>query len=359
MIERLRRLARGSIAWALYYSGVLWILARARLRERATIVMYHRVLPAGADTFSSDSIIVTPQTFERQLRFLKRHFRLLSMRDLAEAWESRRPLPSMSCVVTFDDGWFDNHRYALPILRKLGVPAVVFAATDYVGSQSCFWQERLARMLYQSAGCPGEPARLAAQYAGADIAALPDARRRAQALAAVSRLKSRGSDAIANAEDELRTALRAAGIEPGLGDDRFMTWAELAELARDPNLTVGSHGCSHTPLDSLPPAAVTEELERSRERLERELGCAIDTIGYPNGDYDEQVIELVRRARYRLGFTTDKGWNATTDDSLRLRRINVSEASSRTAPDFLCAMLLIFLRFRRPVPVPANANPGH
>jgi peptidoglycan/xylan/chitin deacetylase (PgdA/CDA1 family) len=359
MIERLRRLARGSIAWTLYYSGVLWFLARARLRDRATVVMYHRVLPPGADTFSSDAIVVTPKTFERQLRFLKRHFRLLSMQDLAQAWEARRPLPSMSCVVTFDDGWFDNHRYALPILRKVGVPAVVFAATDYIGSQNCFWQERLARMLYVAATCAGDPARLAAQHAGADIGVLPDARRREQALAAVSRLKLRGRDAIATVENELRSALRAAGIEPGLGDDRFMTWPELAELARDPHVTIGSHGCSHTPLDALEPARVAEELERSRERLERETGRPVDTIGYPNGDYNEAVLELVRNARYRLGFTTDKGSISTADDSLRLRRINVSEASSRTEPDFLCAMLLIFLRFRRPVPVSANANTRH
>jgi peptidoglycan/xylan/chitin deacetylase (PgdA/CDA1 family) len=357
MKERLRRLARQCIAGALYYSGALWLLARSRLRDRAVVVMYHRVLPAGADTFSADAIVVTPETFTRHMRFLKRHFRLLSMRDLVEAYDAKRPLPSMSCVVTFDDGWFDNHRYALPILREQGVPAVVFAATDYIGSARCFWQERLARMLFVASERPGEPARLAAEYAGTEIVAQPPARRRELALAAVARLKPRGATAIAAIQADLQRALDAAGFAPGLGDDRFMTWPELADLARDPHVTVGSHGCSHAPLTSLEAADASAELAGARDRLERELGSVVDTVGYPNGNFDDGVVALARDARYRLGFTTEKGTISTEDDPLRLRRVNISEPNTRNAPEFLCAILLVFNRFRRPVAI-APPGPG-
>jgi peptidoglycan/xylan/chitin deacetylase (PgdA/CDA1 family) len=361
MIERLRRLARSCIARALYHSGVLWLIARSRLRQSGIVLMYHRVLPARADTFSSGAIVVTPETFARHLRFLKKHFRLLSMRDLAVAFAERRPLPPMSCVITFDDGWFDNHRYALPVLREHGVPAVVFAATDFIGSDRCFWQERLARMLYLAAGSAGETARLAAQYLGADFGSRSEADRRALALEAVARLKPRGLQAIARIEAELRAALSDAGIEPGLGDDRFMSWQELTALANDPNVTVGSHGCSHVPLTSVEPDVADGELQRARARLEAELGRTVDTVGYPNGDYDDTVIGLARGARYRLGFTTDKGTISVTDDPLRLRRVNIGEANTRSSADFLCAMLLIFHRFRRPVPTPppVHAHPGH
>jgi peptidoglycan/xylan/chitin deacetylase (PgdA/CDA1 family) len=355
MIERLRRLARRSIAGLLYGSGALWLLARSRLRDRAVVLMYHRVLPAGADTFSSDSIVVTPETFRRHMRFLKRNFRLLSMNDLAEAYAARRPLPSMGCVVTFDDGWFDNHRYALPILRAEGVPAVVFAATDFIGSARCFWQERLARMLFVAATQPGEPARLAATYAGSDIATQPSARRRELALAAVARLKAHGMTAVSKFETELQCALDASGVKTDPGDDRFMTWSELTELAREPQLTIGSHGCSHSPLTSLDSSAAMAELAGARDRLERELGRRVDTVGYPNGNFDDGVVEMARNARYRLGFTTEKGTISTDDDPLRLRRINIGEPSSQNLPEFLCAILMVFVRFRRPVPAAAHA----
>jgi peptidoglycan/xylan/chitin deacetylase (PgdA/CDA1 family) len=359
MTEGLRRFIRSAIAWGLYYSGALWLMARSRLRDGAIVVMYHRVLPAGADTFSSDSIIVTPQTFARHMRFLKRHFHLLSMRELADAYAASQPLPPMSCVVTFDDGWFDNHRHALPILREHQVPAVVFAATDYIGSDRCFWQERIARMLYLAAGSAGEPSRLAALHAGAEIGVQDPARRRELALAAVARLKSRGPAAIAALENELRSALESAGIHAGLGDDRFMSWPELKALAGDPNLTIGSHGCSHAPLTSLDAAACEGELRRARDTLERELGRPVDTVGYPNGDYDDTVVALARAAQYRLGFTTDKGTISIADDAFRLRRVNIGESNTRSAPDFLCALLLVFNRFRRPAPAAAHAHPRH
>jgi peptidoglycan/xylan/chitin deacetylase (PgdA/CDA1 family) len=348
VIETLRRNSRRLLAGALYYSGILWILARHRLRQRAIAVMYHRVLPAGADTFSSDAIVVTPATFERHMRFLKRHFHLLSVQELARHFETREPLPSMSCVVTFDDGWFDNHQYALPILRRLGIPAVVFAATDYIGGGDCFWQERLARMLFRAAQIDGPPRRLAEKHTAPGVASRSADDQRAFMLTAVSRLKRDGSTSVQSLEMELTDVLRAAGAESGPGDDRFMSWPELVALTKDSRVVVGSHGCSHVPLTWVAPEAAGAELAQARARLEQELGARVDTVGYPNGNYDDQVVKLAREHGYRLGFTTDKGTIGVGDDPLRLRRINISEAATRTAPELLSAMLLVFNRLRRP-----------
>ena len=64
---RARALARRALAFVLYYSGLLWLYAGIRLRDKATVLMYHRVLPADADSFSTDAIVVTPESFARQV----------------------------------------------------------------------------------------------------------------------------------------------------------------------------------------------------------------------------------------------------------------------------------------------------
>ena len=63
LVATLKRAAAG----VLYYSGLLWLYAAIRLRRRAVVLMYHRVLPSGADTYSHDGIIVRPETFARQM----------------------------------------------------------------------------------------------------------------------------------------------------------------------------------------------------------------------------------------------------------------------------------------------------
>ncbi len=348
MPDSLRRFARRAIANMLYYSGVLWLLAARRLRGRAIALMYHRVLPIGADTFSDETIIVTPATFRRHMAFLRRHFRPISVAEAAERMSRGEPLPDMSCLVTFDDGWRDNFEHALPILRESGVPATVFAAVNYIGSKTCFWQERLNRMLFRAVRQGGAARKLAERHvgAGAEDCDDPDLRRRARA--SVSRMKKTCSDAqIAEFESELAQALAPDDGTLSWGDDSFMSWEQLVALTRDSPVSAAAHGCSHRPLTTLSPKELDTELADSRRRLGEALGADIDAIAYPNGNYDDGVIESSRAHGFRIGFTTDKGVVSPGDDPLRLRRINIHESATATAPEFLCAMLQIFHRLRR------------
>lgn len=359
MIDAIRKNGRRLLAYALYYSGFLWLLAAVRFHRRGFVLTYHRVLPEGADTFSANGIVVRPETFERQMRFLKRYFRLLSVDELADHFSTGRRLPSRSCLVTFDDGWFDNHAYALPILRKQNIPAVIFVATDYVGGSTCFWQERLGRLLFDAVRHGGDPLDIAAPHVGTDVSNLPVPAQRLAVRAAVDRLKLASPGVIVELESSLAAALARTANRNVLGDDRFMTWDEVADLTRDSTVSVGAHGSSHTPLTSLPQEQVEHELRSPCEAIALATGQAAASIAYPNGNFNSELVRRAKAAGYRLGFTTDKGRVSTDDDPLALSRINVHEGATRTMPEFLCAILLVFQHLRRSTATTSNANPGN
>lgn len=97
------------------------------------ILAYHRVQPTPSDTLS-----VSTKDFERQLRWL----RLAGWRAVGI---DTPPPGRREFAVTFDDGYRDNHAYAAPILRRLGVPATFLISTGYLDDQRPFpW--RAARM---------------------------------------------------------------------------------------------------------------------------------------------------------------------------------------------------------------------
>jgi peptidoglycan/xylan/chitin deacetylase (PgdA/CDA1 family) len=161
-------------------------------------------------------------------------------------------------------------------------------------------------------------------------------------------------------EKAIRAALEAGGRSAKeSGVDRFMSWDQVAQLPRDSQVSVGSHGCSHTPLVALAPETAATELRVAREQIHAKGAGVADSIAYPNGDHNDHVIASARKAGYRIGFTTDKGVVSSEDDPLRLRRINVHEAGSQTMPEFLCAMLLIFHRLRRPPPPQTHARSSY
>ena len=347
MPPRLRTALRRVVASILYYSGLLWLYAAIRLHRRVVVLMYHRVLPSAADSFSDESIVVTPETFSRHVRFLKRHFNVLSSAELADALDGNRRFPSRGCVITFDDGWHDNHQFALSILRREHVPAVVFLATDYIGTESCFWQERLARLLWIAID-GGAGRSLIEEHAGPGIVDLPPGERRRAMRAVVTGMKAWPRAKVASFESDLLRALGAVGRKHVTnGDDRFMSWRQVAELQTPGPFSIGAHGCSHAPLTSLTQDELRKELSTARARIESVVDHQTTVVAYPNGDYDTEVIAAARDAGYRLGFTTKRGLVAERDDPLRLRRLNVHEASTGTMPELLCLILGVFQRWPR------------
>jgi peptidoglycan/xylan/chitin deacetylase (PgdA/CDA1 family) len=357
MIDFLRKRSRRIIANTLYYSGALWLMAYRRFRRKTFVLMYHRVLPAGADSFSADSICVTPEAFERQMKFLRRHFRVLSIAELADHLESGRELPSGSCVVTFDDGWRDNFEHALPILREQQVPAVIFVATDFIGGNDCFWQERLSRLLFDGVRGGADARALVAEIAGSALLADSDEAGQRRAIReAVDRLKTLPPAQIERIEARVRDVVSTRG---SLGDDRFMDWQQVASLVKGTRVEVGAHGCSHTPLTKLSPERAALELDEAARRVSAAVGVPTTSIGYPNGNYDDVVVKLTRAAGYRLGFTTDKGLVGDVRDPFKIPRINIGGPATETMPDFLCAILQVFHRLRRSQPGSVDAHPRH
>ncbi|HWH03157.1 MAG TPA: polysaccharide deacetylase family protein [Gemmatimonadales bacterium] len=80
-----------------------------------------------------------------------------------------------------------------------------------------------------------------------------------------------------------------------------------------------SHSATHARLTWLDDVRVTDELERSREILNKRLGeCS--AVAYPFGAVDERVAQLAKGAGYSLGFD---GVAGIEGDPLRLSRVPV------------------------------------
>jgi peptidoglycan/xylan/chitin deacetylase (PgdA/CDA1 family) len=90
------------------------------------VLCYHRVVPA-AQADACSTIHVTCEALDKQLRQLRlRGMTPITFADLiADA-----PLPKRPVMLTFDDGYRDNHDYLLPLLEKHDARAVVFALGD-------------------------------------------------------------------------------------------------------------------------------------------------------------------------------------------------------------------------------------
>jgi len=102
--------------------------------------MYHSVNP---DALPENRLAVSPETFQRQMRFLKEHrYNVLSLESLAPLIKEKKKIPARTLAITFDDGYKDNYKYAFPILKKYSLPATIFVIINEIGrADRLSWDE--------------------------------------------------------------------------------------------------------------------------------------------------------------------------------------------------------------------------
>ncbi len=304
-----------------------WSRASRRARDRldgtrAAVLMYHRVLPTADAAHGSvePGMYVTPETFARHLTWLASYFCVLPLHEIVSRLAHGQPLPAGACAITFDDGWRDNHDYALPELERRGLPATVFVVSERVGTNGAFWPDEVCRRM---AGLPRPEqatvlGRLGVRSRGDPVAAL------------LARLKECADTDRARFLDELRAETR----DPAAGARELLGWSECDRLARS-GIEIEAHGASHAILTKLPPAEAERELRSALVRL-REAGHGRrGLLAYPSGAHDEGVRRLARAAGYAAAFTTEPSLASTVSDPFALPRLGVHDDVSRTRVEFL------------------------
>jgi peptidoglycan/xylan/chitin deacetylase (PgdA/CDA1 family) len=250
-------------------------------------------------------------------------------------------------VLTFDDGWLDNYRYAYPILRKFGLPATIFLPTDFVGTNEWFWPEKVAysvRELTSSGDACAKGIAILKRVLHIDdqetrMACVSEIARRNFADQVIERCKHIGPDMISELIDTLSQELGI--VLPG--ERCIVNWEEVAGMAEG-DISFGSHSCSHRILTHLSMEDVKQELEVSQELLKSRCKNYVPVFCYPNGNSDFRIQALVKECGYHAAVGVRAGLEGERPRQLfELRRVGIHNDIAFTVPLYsmrLCASLI-------------------
>lgn len=316
---------RAVVAGWLERTGALDVALRLRARLPSpwlTVLTYHSVRPSPGG-FDEGVIDASPESLDRQLATVRRFCSPVSVDDVKAFVFDRRPLPRCPVLVTFDDGYRDNHDIALPLLLRHGIRATFFVATHYLTERRVFWWDRIAYLIRQS-----PRARAVLSYPAPIELDLSD---RSRAIRQAQRIAkdTPGLD-FARYLGELEQATKVGWTledERRFADQLILSWDQVRALRRA-GMDVASHTRTHRVLHTLSPAHLEEELSGSRKELEHLLKEPVRTISYPVGKTiaDRPTIRAaVKAAGYELGFSNASGVNNFWQrvDPLDLRRISL------------------------------------
>jgi poly-beta-1,6-N-acetyl-D-glucosamine N-deacetylase len=261
--KALKRLLLSAIFAVLRFSGLSLLVREIWQRNKVTILVYHALSATRADAHFSA---------------LTQRYNVIALSEFVSARSAQRTdrLPRKALIITFDDGHRANYEL-LPVLEKHGIPISIFVCSGIVGTHRHFWWSH------------------ASDEAGAQaLKALPDEQR-------VQVLLTHG-----------HTDTREYETRQSLSVDEIAAMKSLVDFQ------------SHTVFHPILPTCTLERAQReivdSKETLEKQYGLKIYALAYPNGDYSDQDVELLRAAGYSCGLTMTAGFNDWTTDPLRLRR---------------------------------------
>jgi peptidoglycan/xylan/chitin deacetylase (PgdA/CDA1 family) len=298
---------------------------------RVTVLLYHRVIdPEDIGELDPNLVDATPAEFDAQMEILARYFTPVGIDQIIEARHGGS-LPANAAIVTFDDGYRDNYKNAVPILKKHGMNAVFFVTTDYVSERRLFWWEIIRVVVRRST-----KREITLGYPFPCAFPVTDESEREEAIKKIIRIvKTSYAMDLPRFMEEL---YRGSGVTWSRQDDQdeaersILTWQDVRAM-REAGMDVQSHTRTHRVLGTLPSEAFDNELAGSKRELEAQIDAPVRTIAYPVGKSiatEPRIRDALAKAGYELGFTSSPGLVRLngSEDYLDLKRIPIDRGIS-------------------------------
>ena len=219
--------------------------------------MYHKIMPRPKDRalYPNMACTVFADEFEKQLAYLKGKYCILSAEDFISCIHNGLTFPEKSVFLTFDDGQSDFYEHALPILKKLRIPAIVFLPTDFIGKDIVFWWDELEHYILNMKKDFQEISGVLVKK-GKERCAFD---KLARILMSCSFEEKRGK------LNAIKEKLCASNY---LGKRSAMTWNEVKEAAES-GISFGAHTKGHVLLSSVSDEQAKKEISEPKLIIEQ------------------------------------------------------------------------------------------
>ncbi|OAF17914.1 polysaccharide deacetylase family protein [Bradyrhizobium neotropicale] len=257
-----------------------WFTGQPLLRGRGVgaILRFERVRPRRSGAFQPlRASEVTPQFLDRAIRALKRwEYDFLGMDDVCRRAVTL-PEKRRFVALTFDGAGKDLINFACPVLARHGVPFTVYVPTAFPDGVGEAWWLALEQMIARESRFSfmmGEREQRFVVTSSADKQAL---------FTFIERwLRTLSPADLTVAINDLCTRHRVDLA--AISREASMNWEDLAKLAADPNVTIGSATVNYPVLANMKDPAALREMTMGKAVAEAAFRREIRHLAFPFGD---------------------------------------------------------------------------
>ncbi len=248
------------------------------------VLLYHRVNPKFG---------VPPERFRRQMAFLKRWFEVTDIRKV------KGKIAKPKVIITFDDGFLDTLIFAYPVLKEMGLKAMLFISPERVYGKSCLRREIDENVstfeAFRRSFLYGDNSQFLSWEELRAISDVFDVQSHCLSHRAAT---GKGKPYRENSDWRIYSLTEDEREKVREGVELTSVVVKSEELAR-------------------------LELSQSKRIIEDRLGKEVDAVAWPWGIYTEESVKVAKDTGFRYCFTTERGFNG--DDLCHIKRVAVGE----------------------------------
>ena len=266
------------------FESPVFDIVRTKLFSNNVIIMYHGIDTKGTNPFNQKHLGI--KDFEKQIIFLKKKCNIISVKDY---FEEKFIKNKINVAITFDDGYLNNYTNAFPILEKYKVPETFYCTGLNKTEDDILWADFL---------------NITSTFTNKTITVEGEVFVKKGQLYVSTSTGKNIYETVKNINPEYLFKKR---LMEEFSDIKFkkdkhideywklMTYEQIRDVSKSKYVAIGSHGFYHNNLGNIKLENAKKEIEESVMYLQNITQTKIDSIAFPDGSYNREVLNICKK----------------------------------------------------------------
>lgn len=274
----------------IYYSGLNQVYKKMVNREinGLIILVYHNI---------------EKEIFAKHVKFLTKRYKIISLSKAVELLSQGKNLKE-HLAITFDDG-YRNIKHIVNEITKNKIPICVYLTTDSIDKNDFFWWDKLRIMARQN-----KKFAIKESYYEKLLKEIPQEKRD-------EKLNEILSEYVSNTNNRPYLKKNKNNI-----NNMPLSWRDIKEIKRYA-VEFGAHSHHHYILSNAQPLTIKKDIQKNKELIEKNITTKCLHFAYPNGDYNREVIKILKEQGFISATTIKCGINTKNTSLFELFRIGI------------------------------------
>ena len=280
-----------------------------KFKSYGIILCLHRVS-------NNNDILFPPlkiSVFEKLIKYISKNFNVCNTNEF---FNKKSENKKIKILLTFDDGYKDFVINALPILIKYKIPAVHNIIINAVEKNEIPWTQKINDIINLMYINKAYGIYNVKNYSFTISKNLDETISSGMKL--YRALLNEKYDNRSKFIKELQTL---SGFSYIL--NQMMDWNDIKICLKN-NIEIGSHSYSHDLLSTIQNFEVLQkEINLSKKIIENNLKTKVNVIAFPNGDFNNMVVEISKKNDYKYLLSTDEKFINFKNQYITFPRISI------------------------------------